>query len=765
MAEKTYNAETLATPVASSTPDVYALRQPRVAARYEILGLLGTGGMGAVYRVRDLELGEVVALKMLRPELMNDEAALTRFRDEVRLARRVTHRNVARTFDIGEHEGAKYLTMEIVDGTSLASLIGERGALPVNDAVEIAEAICEGLAAAHRAAVVHRDLKPENVLIARDGRVVVTDFGIAHAHDAGKVATAIVGTPAYMAPEQLDPHAGVDHRADLYALGAVLYDMLTGERAWKGDAPMEVLSARLAKRAPPDPRVVRANVPTALAAVVMRCMEPRPEGRFASAEEVARALRGTADAAAANVPSRRPAPRPTASGKTVAVLPFRNDGPPEDDYVATGLTDDLIDTLSMTRGLLVKPRGVVERFRGVRAAPQELGRELGVQVIVEGSIRRTSNGLRIGVRAIGSSDEFQLWARRFDASMNDLLVVSDQAAHAIAEALTTELPDLERRVEADPAAVELYLRGRALYWQMWGNSAAPAADLFERALSLAPTDAKLVAAAAMARVRMLFLNEGPREEIVARARELTERAVAMAPELGDAWAALASFRLNTSDALGAAHTLRAGLEHAPNAAMLQDMLGRLLLEAGALDEAMVRLQIAINIDPTLLSARHDLSRAYGFRGEWDLADEQFDAMAQGLAAADLARTRLALWRGKPPKLAAPPPAGSFAELYLEVARTKVLTEEQRAFVLHRSNAAAARLRPLFFQRSAEVFAFVHDLDAAIASTRAAIDSDLIDLAWMDLCPLLAPLRADPRWGPLRAVVAERAAALLAVIRG
>ena len=230
----------------------------RIAGRYEVLSLLGSGGMGTVYRARDVELDELVALKVLRRDLVDSPGMLARFRQEAKLARRVTHRNVARTFDIGEHEGEKFLTMEFVDGEALSSVIARRGRLPLAEVLHIVKEVCAGMSAAHSAGVVHRDLKPDNVLVARDKRVVVTDFGIAHAAagaaGGAKTLGGIVGTPAYMAPEQVEAAAEVDARADLYALGAMIYELVTGKcpglatrRSW---SPRPGSSTRRRTRAP-----------------------------------------------------------------------------------------------------------------------------------------------------------------------------------------------------------------------------------------------------------------------------------------------------------------------------------------------------------------------------------------------------------------------------------------------------------------------------------------------------------------------------------
>jgi serine/threonine-protein kinase len=297
---------------------------PILAGRYELLALLGVGGMGAVYRARDIELDELVAIKMLRRDLLAVSGMLERFRLEVKLARKVTSPHVARTFDIGEHGGDKFLTMELVDGESLASEIARVKTTSVARAISVASDICSGLAAAHGAGVIHRDLKPENVLIGHDGSIKISDFGIATAQQSIHITNGVTGTPAYIAPEQVRAEHDIDGRADLYALGLMMYEMLTGELAWNGDSSYAIASARLL--APPlDVRKLRPEVPSALAELVLHCMAMNKTERPNAARDVAASL------ARLTTPveeAPRSVPRPLsarscreANVKTVAVLP------------------------------------------------------------------------------------------------------------------------------------------------------------------------------------------------------------------------------------------------------------------------------------------------------------------------------------------------------------------------------------------------------------------------------------------------------------
>ncbi len=792
-------AETMAAPeqgLVAPPPGTSAVMSgpARIAGRYEILNLLGTGGMGAVYRARDAELDEMVALKVLRRELSDSPSMLARFRQEAKLARRVTHRNVARTFDIGEHAGEKFLTMEFVDGESLASYLAQRGRLSVGEASHVGGEVLAGMSAAHAAGVVHRDLKPDNVLMGKDGRIVVTDFGIAHAavsSDAvAKTMGGIVGTPAYMAPEQVEGAADIDARADVYAFGAMLYELLTGARAWPGDAPLVVAAARLIKP-PPDPRDAVATLPAALADVVLRCMARARPDRFATADDVMTALYAAVSQASTSELELAPtssyvaaAEQPlspedvgaaVARDKTIAVLPFKNGGPPGDEYLADGITDDLIDVLSMTPGLKVRPRGAVAHLGKTEVDPRLVGEELGVQVVVLGSVRKTADTIRVTARLVSTSDGFQLWARRFDRPASDVLEVNDEAARAIAEALTVAAPVKARVAPTNAAAIDLYLRAQHEYHQFWRENVVKAVDLYEQALRLAPNDPTILAGCARARVRIAFFGGEGAKESLALAHQAADRAVAGAPELGESWVALAAARRMGGDAPGAARALVTALHRSKGLAPAHDLLGRLLLEVKSPAPAMFHLRTALAIDPSDMAPRFELCRAHALLRQWADADALLDlpvADHAGNRSRFIFRSRLCLWSGVPHSdLANPPELGPEMGLFGDVRVMNGFLTEHRLpqamrdslMTIARTQAAGTRRRAFFFQLNAEVFTYISEIDRAFEALSEAIDSELIDVVWMDLCPALDPLRKDPRFAPLRALLAPRAEAVVAAL--
>ncbi|APR87287.1 Putative serine/threonine-protein kinase pknL [Minicystis rosea] len=755
-----------------------------LAHRYEILSLIGAGGMGTVYRARDLELEEMVALKVLRRELVDAPGILERFRREVKLARRVTHHNVARVFDIGEHEGEKFLTMELVDGEPLSAVIARVGAMSAARAAEIARAIAEGLMSAHAAGVVHRDLKPDNVLIGKDGRVVISDFGIARGlldlAGASSTMGMLLGTPAYMAPEQVEGRADIDARADIYAFGALLFELFTGARVWPGDSPIVVASARL-HGPPPDPRTKKPSLPAACAELTLRCLARERHDRPASMAQIVSDLTtiaATVTEVTLTTP-RTPAmlavtPTPAPSGeKTVAVLPFRNGGAHEDDYLAEELTDDLIDALSMTRGLKVRSRGTVARFRGTDLDPREIGRELGVQVVVDGSVRRARGHVRISARLVSVSDGFQLWAKRFDRPEQEVLSINDEVARAISAALTVDASAAAQRVApSDPVAIDLYLRARHEYRKFWPEHVERSVGLFEQALALAPDDPLILSGLAVALTRRAFFAGGDGFDV---AHRIADRAVQAAPEMGEAQLALGTVLFHSGAPAEAVRALKKAVARSPGLADAHAALGRLLVEAGAPEDGLRRLEAAIRLDPDAPNVGAEIGRLHALFGRWDESEaEMMKLMARDDKFAFWTlRARMALWRRQHElaeayllELGDSEKSLLIPQMILELARARKLPggmmPDIEIFTALKSGGL--RRRALSYQLRAEIFGFLNDGDRAIEAIAGALENGLIDREWLERCPILDVARAHPGYAPLHAALVRRTDEILAAYR-
>ena len=753
-----------------------------LADRYEIEGLLGSGGMGAVYRVRDRELDEPVALKMLDRSLVASPAMLDRFRQEVKLARRVTHRNVARMFDIGEHDGEKFLTMELVEGDSLGAVAARERPMKIHRVVKIVEDVCAGLSAAHAVGVVHRDLKPENVLIAKDGRVVITDFGIARLStgDGSKTMGAPIGTPAYMAPEQVEGSKDIDARADIYALGAMLYELLTGERAWQGESVYQVAALRLVMP-PPNPRERRPDLPEPVARIVRKCMARNRDERYASADAVAAELSAvtlpaptmTSSPGAVQVRAHSPGSATPTTGpdtKSVAVLPLRNAGTADDEYLADGLTDDLIDTLSMGKGLRVRSRGAVMRFKGAERDPREVGRELDVQVVADGSVRRTGDQLRVSVRLVSVADGFQIWAKRFDRPISAVLEIGDEAAGAIAEALMVSMSPPPRSAPTDPLALDFYLRARHQYHQMWRDTNNRAIALFEQALARAPEDPQILTGMAMALCRRFAFDESA-EESAERALALAQKALEIDPTRGEPRVAIASIRFNFGESKLAAAELRRALDATPQSADANELAGRILCEAGRPEDGIARLYAAMALEPGLDGAKFDIARARALLGDWEESDSFFKRLPEDSLANMywIARWRLVMWRRdvkQAESLLRLLPDMSFGikhaaigmfgvTLHKSISPEALLELDQRAKV-----GRALRRRAFFRQMKAEVLAYLGDEAGMLDSLEESAQAGLFDITWLERCPLFDGRRDSPRFAKVREIVQARASEVL-----
>jgi serine/threonine-protein kinase len=751
--------------------------------------------MGAVYRVRDTLVGDVVALKVLEVGPSPAPEWLERFRREVRLARRISHRHVARTFDLGEHAGRLYLTMEYVEGENLQVLLERERALAPARAARIALALCEGLAAAHAAGVVHRDLKPANVLVEVGGRVVLTDFGIARAV-AGEVASrtqGLVGTPLYMAPEQLES-GEVDARADLYAMGLVLYQLLTGEPPFSGESAMAVAFARL-RQPPPDPRS-RAAVPDALAELVLSCLSREREGRPEGALTVAMALRdwltsvgepvevqgtpvpGSGVTARQALPvtppglGRATSRTPLRPGEqSLAVLPLRFMGPREQEGLGNGVTESLIDLLSRTRGLRVQSSGATERFRHERD-PRVAARELGVELLVDGTVQALGRTVRATPRLVEGVSGTQLWSGRFEEADEDLFVLQDRLAQRMAEALRAELLIQGYRHAVPPEVLAQYRQVLAQQHSMSRAMTGATVEPLEHILSLAPDFLPAVALHAVAALRAAFLRSSETErDWDAVGRASLERACRLAPELVETQLARALLATHEGRWREAVVALRGALETAPTFAPALQVLGNLQCEAGRAGEGMERLRLAYALEPGLTLSLMEVARNSAMRGEHDTyrwCMERLDAQPMLALATLTLRMRVAAWTGALDEVRRcraelrddPNPMAGNAVIYCSVVLGDMDLDEAAASM---DALLARRLNPRFAsllcQLTTEQFGLRGEPERALPYLQRAADTALIDLEWMDRCPALGPLRPLPGFAEARRKVRARVEAI------
>ena len=408
-------------------PDPLARLRAVLADRYTIGRELGQGGMGIVLLAQDQKHHRQVAIKVLKPDLA---AALgrERFLREIATAAGLNHPHILPLHDSGEAEGFLYYVIPYIEGESLRERLDRERQLTLEDAVQIAREVAGALNYAHGHNVLHRDIKPENILLSA-GHALVTDFGIARTITAGgggqlTEVGSLVGTPAYMSPEQVDGSPHIDGRADIYSLGCVLFEMLVGEKPFKGSTLTAVIANRLSSPAP-SPRAVRELVPEAVDAAVRKAMASLPADRFSTAAQFAEAL-GTlrpAEPAPAAVPDR-----------SIAVLPFTNQSSdPEAEYFSDGIAEEIINALAQLPGLQVAARTSSFAFKGKGVDIAGVGAKLKVATVLDGSVRKAGNRVRITAQLVNVSDGYYLWSERYDSELDDVFAIQDHIARAIAQ--------------------------------------------------------------------------------------------------------------------------------------------------------------------------------------------------------------------------------------------------------------------------------------------------------------------------------------------
>jgi len=549
--------------------------QSALGGTYTIERELGGGGMSRVYLARETALGRAVVIKVLPPEL-EGAVSVERFRREISLAAQLQHPTIVPLLTAGEADGLLYYTMPFIEGTTLRVEMERSGPLPIARVERILRDVLEALSYAHARGIVHRDVKPENILLAPH-HAVVSDFGVAKAiavaggTDARGRTTAgmVIGSPSYMAPEQAAADPATDHRADLYAVGVVGYEMLAGTGPFPGRTPSQMLAAHMTEM-PPSIAAKRAEVPPGTSALIMRLLEKDPDRRPASADAALEALaqeasggrrtalgkavgRGIGIAAAVSIAlfgaarwrssqtagAARPAP-------SIAVLPFSDESASHDQqYFSDGMSEQLIDALSRVPGLRVMGRGSSFAFRGQDVDAREIGRRLGVGAVLEGSVQRAGNRLRVRARLTDTGTGLVQWQDTYDRDVKDVFTLQDEISGVIVLNLRARLgtPAEATAPTADIQAYQLYLQGRYFWNKRSPESLQRAVEFFRRAIALDPRYARAYAGLADAYNVIGGLYYEPPLQVLPKAKDAALKAIALDPNLSEAHAALGFVRM------------------------------------------------------------------------------------------------------------------------------------------------------------------------------------------------------------------------------
>jgi eukaryotic-like serine/threonine-protein kinase len=582
---------------ATNLPDSIAPLQAAITDRYRFEREVGRGGMATVYLALDLKHHRKVAIKVLKPEV-GAMLGPERFLREIRVTAQLTHPHILPVHDSGTAEGLLYYVMPYVDGESLRDRLRRERQLPIDETLQLIRTVADALEFAHSHGVIHRDIKPENILL-QAGQAVVSDFGIALSvkDTQGERLTGVglsMGTPAYMSPEQAMGAREPDVRSDVYSLACVLYEALVGEPPYTAITPQALIAKRLADPVP-SVRRLRPTIPAGVDEAIAKALAKVPADRFGSARAFADALFKTGDGG-----SRLP---------SVAVLPFLNmSADPENEVFTDGITEDVIAQLSKIRSLKVISRASVMPFKSRQLSPREIGERLGVATLLEGSVRRAGNRVRIVAQLIDASADRHLWSETYDRQLTDIFAIQMDVALQIAAALSAELSPAEqtrirRKPTDDVQAYQLYLQGRHCYSRYTEEAIQQGIDYFRQAIAVDPGYAMAHVGMALAYAELAAGQGGGalRPDLAyVHAKDAAHRALALDNGLGEAHSVLALLKFaHDFDWPGAEEEFKLALELSPGSADVYDHYGWLCSAVGRQDEAIALTRRAQELDPLM----------------------------------------------------------------------------------------------------------------------------------------------------------------------
>jgi serine/threonine protein kinase/Flp pilus assembly protein TadD len=699
---------------------------------YTIDRELGRGGMATVYLAQDCKHERLVALKVLHPELAASLGP-DRFLREIKTAARLNHPHILPLHDSGEIEGFLYYVMPYVEGESLRERLDREEFLPVEEVVGLTRGIASALDYAHRHNIVHRDIKPENLML-YEGEAMVMDFGIAKAVEAAGSETLtqtgmMVGTPAYVSPEQAAGETNLDGRSDQYSLACVVYEMLSGHRPFTGSTPQATLAKRFTDTVKPI-REVRSSIPENVERALTKAMATEADGRFRTAGLFAQAMASTSLSTPSDTQTM---PQPVvSSAKSIAVLPFTNmSADAENEYFTDGMAEEIINALSKIQSLRVASRTASFAFKGKSEDIAEIGRKLKVSTFLEGSVRKMGNRLRITAQLVNVADGYHLWSERYDREMEDIFAIQDEISQAIVVALRVILSEGEKKqIEKSRAvnvqAYDYYLRGRQYFHQLRRKSLEYARQMFAKAIEIDPEYARAYAGVADC-YSLLYTYFDAREFNLRQADKASSKALELEPDLAEGHVAK-----------GLAVSL-----------------------SKRFDEAEQEFETAIRLDPKLFQATYWFARARLSQGSFEEAVKLFERaaalrpedwetqhfLAQALMSAGRIEEEKAVRRRELKLLE------QHLELNPEDPRACILGaatyanlhESERAIELTQRAMAVDPEDPMLLYNVACTYAQLGKTEEALEALERGVEKGWGDKNWIEHDADLDPIREDPRF--------------------
>ena len=738
---------------------------------YEVISLIGEGGMGEVYRGRDPRLGREIAIKVLAKDASQDAEATGRLEREARAIAALSHPNIVAVYDVGHENGTFFLVTELLEGKTLRESI-RQSAMSWRRAVEIGAEVAEGLAAAHAKSIVHRDLKPENIFLTADGRVKILDFGLAQTdpiltqRDEASIPTTkwfqtdpgtVIGTLGYMSPEQLRGEP-VDPSADLFSLGCILYEMVTAKRPFHRESGAATIAAILKDDLPTQD--LEVAVPIEFQRIIEGCVEKIPSSRFQSARDLALTLRAIGSSASMpkdhllqNLTKRRSTR--AKSIDSIAVLPLANEtNDANTEYLTDGITEGIINQLSQLPKLKVMARSTAFRYKHSNLDAQSIGRELRVRAVLTGRLKQLGDRLRINVELVDSFDGSQLWGETYNRELADLIALQEEMSHEIAEKLRLKLTGAEKKKlrkqsTKSSEAYQLYLKGRYHWNKRTEESLKRAIGFFREAIENDPSFANAYAGLADCFVTMTTNIPLPPQELMPKAKAAAMRALELDDGLAEGSAALGAVRWWFDwDWNGAEEAYRRAIELNPNYATAHDGYAMMLSARGRYDDAIAQITKAADLDPLSLIIAVHAGWPHYFARNYDAAIRCFRKALELDERFIPADGWLGMALGQQGRFAEAIDAFSRA---LEVDRIPILL----TMLAHTYAIAGDRAKALFYLDALQVEAksrYVSPYDIAVihaglGETKAAIEH--LQAALADRSAWMVFLNVDPRLDGLR----------------